>query len=238
MSFVSDILPAFQKHRLIFEGKRKETGNIMSFVFRPEKPLNWKPGQHGILSFGRARLEGGSWRGFSIASAPYEGVVMISTRIPERPSAYKQALMNLEPGDAITMRGPFGPFYIDDPSRPVVFIAGGIGITPYRSMILSLLKNNRKGTGTIRLLYADDKKEYAYTDELGTAVATEGFVEINYMGSREELSDEIAKAVNEYGNSASYFISGPGSMIKAVKHKLKDYGIGKRNIKYEPFFGL
>jgi len=237
MGFFRDLLPAFKKHKIVLVEKRQEIGNIITFVFKSEEKIHWKAGQHGILTFGRPKLEGGSWRGFSIASHPDDGIILISTRVPDKPSAFKSALAGLKPGDAITMRGPFGPFYIEASPKSVVFIAGGIGITPYRSLVLDFIKNRDGAPENVNLLYIDDKGEYAYKDEFDKISSENGFLKVNYIVKREELTERIKEFSGKYRNEALYFISGSQGMVKAVKNLLKEQGIGAKNIKNEIFIG-
>src|SRR5690349_15824858 len=76
----------------------------------------------------------GSSRTFSIASGPSESTLQIATRM--RDTAFKRVLGSLAPGAALKIRGPMGKFILpEDPSRPVVLLAGGIGITPFMSML-------------------------------------------------------------------------------------------------------
>jgi len=236
MGFLQDLTPVFRKSLLAFVESVPEAGNITSFLFEPDRPLAWKAGQHGIFSFPR-RMEGGSWRGFSVASHPGEGVVRVSTRITESPSAFKRALLDLKPGDSISMRGPFGPFYLDGSRRPAVFIAGGIGITPYRSMILDAARDRGRAPAAIRLLYADDGGQYAYRAELDEAAARNGFLTVDCL-TGADLPARISDCVRDLGNGAVFFISGPGKMVKSVKRSLTEQGVAQKNIRHEMFLGL
>ncbi len=236
MGFIQDLILAFKKSKLTFLSRRQEAGNISSFLFRHDPAVHWKAGQHGILSFNR-KMEGGSWRGFSIASHPNEGIVLISTRITDQPSTYKRALMELKAGDEISMRGPFGPFYLDGSKKPVVFIAGGIGITPYRSLILHSALNTSQAPSSICLLYSDNTSHYAYRQELNDIVMKNDFIKVEY-GTSENLNEKIADQIRELGNGACYYISGPGKMVTSIKKSLLSQGIARNNIKHEHFIGL
>lgn len=236
MGFWQDFTPVFQKSRLTFVEKRQEAGNVASFLFKLDGAPFWKAGQHGIFSFPH-KLEGRSWRAFSLSSGPDEAEVRITTRITDKPSPYKRALMALKPGDQMVMRGPFGPFFLDGSKRPVVFIAGGIGITPYRALIGDAIGKKEQAPASIHLLYADDRGEYALRDELEAMVEQGGFVTIAYTQSKE-LPSQIAVSVAKWGTRALYYVSGPGGMVSAVKKALREQGIGGKNVKTDVFFGL
>src|SRR5215475_16012703 len=76
----------------------------------------------------------GNTRSFSIASAPFEEDLVFATRM--RATAFKRVFKTLEPGSEVRISGPFGSFLLHaDASRPAVFLVGGIGITPFRSII-------------------------------------------------------------------------------------------------------
>jgi ferredoxin-NADP reductase len=236
MGFLQDFTPVFRKSSLAFVESVPEAGNISSFLFRPDGPLSWKAGQHGIF-FLPGKMEGGAWRGFSVASHPGEGVVRIATRITDTPSAFKRALTELKPGDSIAMRGPFGPFYLDGSRRPVVFVAGGVGITPYRSMILDAARDEGRAPAAVRLLYADDSARYAFQRELGEAAANHGFLAVDYL-TGADLPAQISRCVRELGDQAVFYISGSVKMVKAIKQSLIQRGISKKNIRHEMFLGL
>lgn len=235
MKFLKDLLTVFTKHTLSFVEKKHEIDDVYTFIFKSDKPYKWKPGQHGFFTIPGQKLEGHSFRGFSIASIPEEHIIMISTRISDKPSAFKRVLVNLKQGETIMMRGPFGPFYIEEQSRPVVFIAGGIGITPYRSIISEAVRNN--AITSINLLYIDSRKNFVYRDYFDTLLVNNSSVIIKYLTEKEELAKEMDALVEKLNNSADYYLSGPPGMVKHLKEKLIGQGIKKGNVKHEMFLG-
>ncbi|MNJ47342.1 Benzoate 1,2-dioxygenase electron transfer component [compost metagenome] len=120
--------------------------------------LTWKAGQYGLFSITHKSVKNGT-RPFSVSSAPAENAVRITTRIGEQPSEFKKALLELTPGMKITMRGPVGPFYLQD-ENPALFIAGGIGITPFRSILKQIDSTPKEVGKPIHLLYMDGNREY------------------------------------------------------------------------------
>lgn len=236
MGFIQDLMPVFKKSILTFIKKEHEIDNIYSFYFERNEPRVWKAGQHGIFAFSQ-KLKGGSWRGFSVASHPGEGVVRIATRIQENPSSFKQALMALKPGDKMTLRGPFGPFYLDGSRKPVVLISAGIGITPYRSMILDNAQHPNQAQQNIRLLYADNSDQYPFRLELEVVANKGSFLQTEYL-TNDSLANKLSELINELGNNAGYYISGSRKMVKKVKLSLKQQGIHGMNIHHEIFWRL
>src|SRR5262249_14533624 len=137
----------------LLEKKKVEGTDIMSFKFSKQnnqeksnekenieeddnkKLLNYTAGQYAYFDIGGVKNDPkGPIRHFTIASSPTENYIMISTRIRDTP--YKKRLASLEERAKVKVRGPEGKFVLhEDYSKPAVFLSGGIGVTPFRSMI-------------------------------------------------------------------------------------------------------
>src|SRR5713226_3377164 len=110
-----------------------------TFAFHFEKPPGWafKPGQSvdmTLIDPPETDAEGNT-RAFSIASAPFEDSLMFATRL--RNTAFKRVLRTMPLGSKVKIEGPFGDLKLhNNATRPAVFLAGGIGITPVRSIVL------------------------------------------------------------------------------------------------------
>jgi ferredoxin-NADP reductase len=124
--------------KLILVSKRPETTDVTSFLFRSDAPLKWQAGQFLHYSLPHPDTDDrGIARYFTIASVPFEGHVMLTTRFAsERSSSFKRALRQLPVGAGVEVSEPDGDFVIGDPADQHVFIAGGIGITPFRAILL------------------------------------------------------------------------------------------------------
>ena len=186
-------------------------------------------------------------RTFTIASAPIEDDLMVVTRI--RDSTFKRQLTEIALGIVMGIDGPYGKLTLpEDISRPVVFLAGGIGITPFRSMIVQATAQNL--SGKIILFYANRRPEDApFLDELQslqqrnpdftfvgmmTNAAGSDFPwsgETGYVNS-----DMLTKYVSDI-DSSLYYIVGSPAMVKGVKAILNSAGIRKSNVKTEEFMG-
>ena len=235
MGFWQDLSPLFKKHSLEFIERRTEIGNLVSFIFKSDNKLNWKPGQHGIFKIQHLSINKPS-RTFSIASTPDEENILITMRVSSEPSEFKRTLTELNKGDKIYMRGPIGPFHIEK-TKPILMIAAGIGITPFRSLIKAALnKNNDTKPETIKLLYLDSNQEYVYSKEFNELKEL-GLLEVIYLSTRDQLYDEVTKYIEDIGNSADYYVAGPRSMVASIKSKLKEEGILKSSIKSDLFIG-
>ncbi|MGB8173116.1 MAG: Rieske 2Fe-2S domain-containing protein, partial [Nitrososphaeraceae archaeon] len=115
----------------------KNGTDVMSFKFSKSDDhnhLNYRAGQFAIVDLGTKEDPKGPLRSFTMASSPTEDAILITTRI--RDSPFKKKLAALEIGSSAKITSPLGKFVLpDDHSKPVVFLSGGIGVTPFRSMI-------------------------------------------------------------------------------------------------------
>ncbi|OLS33878.1 FAD-dependent oxidoreductase [Bacillus sp. MRMR6] len=234
MGIFQDMLSIFKKRELLFIESYKESEGVYSFLFEKEKDLTWKAGQHGLFSITHRKIKNHT-RPFTLASAPKENSVKITMKINDNPSEFKKAMLELKQGMKVSMSGPVGSFYLKD-EVPTILIAGGIGITPYRSILKQIEAEGNGNDKPIQILYYDSNKSYIYKDELdGVAVNTS--INITYINSRNDLHQEIDKFTSLNTNEGKYFIAGPKSMVNSISSYLQNNNISKRNIKKDSFFG-
>ncbi|WP_417898763.1 FAD-dependent oxidoreductase [Bacillus haimaensis] len=232
MSFLKDTFAILKKSDLAFLKRNKESDGVYTFLFEKEKDLTWHAGQHGLFTITHRKIKNAT-RPLTVASTPAENVVKITTAISDKPSEFKKALLELEEGMKIRMNGPVGSFYLNDNS-PALFIAGGIGITPFRAIVKQLEAEGNGIQKQIKLLYLDSGKSYIYKDEFNL----NPLMDTSYLASRDELYLEIDKFITTNNNSAKYFIAGSKSMVDSITGHLKSNGILKRNIKKDAFMGI
>ena len=234
MSFFQDALSIFKKRELLFLESYKESEDVYTFLFEKGKDISWKAGQHGLFNITHKKIKN-STRPFTVASAPIENVVKITVGISDDPSDFKKAMLELKQGMKVSMSGPVGSFYLKDNS-PSLLIAGGIGITPFRSIVKQIEAEGNGVEKQIHLLYIDSKKSYIYKDELD-GIANNTSISVTYLDSRDDLHQEIDKFTTLYKNNGKYFIAGPKSMVDSISTYLQKNNISKRNIKKDAFFG-
>jgi ferredoxin-NADP reductase len=164
--------------KLKFIGKRDEVKDVVTFMFEPEEKLGWQPGQYMHYVFDVAEKdEKGPERWFTNSAAPYEGKVFITTRLDNLPvSAVKKYLNNLAPGNEIEADGPKGKFVLQADAKKYVLIAGGIGITPFRSMLAQLAHDH--GPANAMLLYANRDNNFVFDQELASFSQADKTLEI------------------------------------------------------------
>ena len=234
MSFFQDVFSVFKKRDLVFLESYKETEGVYTFLFEKEKDFTWKAGQHGLISITHKKIKTAT-KPFTLASAPTENIVKITTSIGDDPSEFKQALLELKQGMKVRTSGPLGPFYLNDNS-PSLLIAGGIGITPFRSMLKQIEAEGNMGEKQIHLLYIDSKKSYLFKDELDE-MANHPSISVTYLDSRDDLHQEIDKFTSLYKDNGNYYIAGSKSMVESISGHLQNNNIAKRNIKKDAFYG-
>ncbi|WP_188455379.1 FAD-dependent oxidoreductase [Virgibacillus oceani] len=235
MSF-KDIFGIFNKRELIFKESYKESENVYTFVFDKDKDAEWKAGQHGLFTITHKKIKN-PIKPFSLVAAPTENTIKITTKISDSPSEFKKALMELEKGMKIKMAGPVGGFYVKEPHKPTLLIAGGMGITPFRSILKQLEAEENRVEQQINLLYMDSDGTYLFKDEFDTIANNNPLIKVTYLDSREELHQEIDAFAASNTNNGKYFIAGPKSMVTSISDHLQHNNISKRNIKKDAFFG-
>lgn len=222
--------------KLTLVKKRKDIENIKSFIFEPDENFNWKAGQYLIA---KIEHEGQDLRGkmrfITISSAPFEKHVTITTRIfGKKASSFKKTLDSLNLGGFIEAKGPDGDLFIKDLKKTYVFIAGGVGITPFRSILKQL--HFEKKQAKITLLYANKSKQILFKEEL-EEILKQGWLKIHYFISPNKITKNSLKSLNINLKKTIFFISGPENMIYKIKELLNSLGVNDENIKEDYFTG-
>ncbi|MBI2285225.1 FAD-dependent oxidoreductase [Candidatus Saccharibacteria bacterium] len=147
--------------KLKFVGKKKEEEHVYSFIFEPSNKVSWQPGQYLHYELPHPDTDDrGIERWFTISAPPYEKNIMLTTRFDsQRSSTFKKALHKLKPGQEVEAGEPRGDFLLEPDASRHVLIAGGIGVTPYRSMLLQLDHDGNKFIGNQRIT-EDDIRPY------------------------------------------------------------------------------
>ena len=220
-------------------------------AFHVEKPegFDFKAGQFGdytLLSPSETDAEGNT-RGFSLASAPYEADLMFATRM--RDTAFKRVLKTMEVGTEITLDAPYGSFTLHNNAKiPAVFLTGGIGVTPVRSIVLQAAHDNLPHK--IFLFDSNRRPEdSAFLDELKNAQQQNpNYTFVGTMTEMEKSAQNwdgetgyITKAMLEkYVGDLTlpiYYVAGPASMVTAMRRTLNEAGVDDDNIRTEEFSG-
>lgn len=251
--------PMMMQLRLLDNVSHKGT-DVMSFRFSRsdnQNHLNYRAGQYSIVDLGTGEDSKGPTRSFTLASSPTEkNSILITTRIRDTP--FKQKLARLEAGTVIKITAPVGKFTLsEDYSKPAVFLSGGIGVTPFRSMIkyatdkqlpvkITMFDSNRNRAN---ILYKDEfdswanlnknlKIIYTITEEEPESVSSsatskwkgeKGWID-KAMLTRHLSKDELSNSI--------FYICGPPTMLIAMKKLLSEQiDIPDDKIRIEEFTG-
>lgn len=231
------------KHEEIADG-------TMAFHFEKPAGFEFKAGQFlemTLLNPPETDAEGNN-RAFSIASAPYESNLMIATRM--RDTAFKRVLKTMSVGAEVQIEAPFGDFTLhNNASRPAVFLMGGIGITPVRSIVVQAAEG--KMPHKIFLFYSNrQKKDAAFFEELRELekknpnfkfipTMTDATEENSlWQGERGYISESMLKKyLDNLQAPVYYYAAGPLAMVTAMRKMLNDAGVDDDDIRTEEFSG-
>lgn len=219
--------------KLTLIGKNEIATGIFSFVFKANIKLKWKAGQYLIYSLEHKNKDlRGKMRFFTVSSSPFQNYPTITTKILKTSSSFKKALNNLKIGEEILAKGPDGDFVIGNLNKNYIFIAGGIGITPFISIIRQL--NFEINKINVTLLYFGKTNNLSFKDELSTIADNHKEFKIKYfIGKRIDK-----KALKKFVNAASvFYVSGPNPMVEAIVKLLIELKVNKKNIKEDYFSG-
>ena len=221
----------------------------MAFYFEKPKDFQFQPGQSVDLTLiaPPETDDEGNRRAFSIASAPYEEGLMFATRM--RDTAFKRVLRKLPLGSELQLEGPFGVMTLDKAeSRPAVLLAGGIGITPFRSMIVEASK--QKWQRPLWLFYSNRRQEDApFLSELRETQTNNPNYKLIATLTEPEKSQPAWSGETGYINiamltrylgglmSAVYYTAGPPAMVAAMLAMLGKGGVKMGDIRSEEFSG-
>lgn len=227
---------------------KDETPSVKTFRFsRPEVPFSFQPGQYMAVKLNDVTDPRGDSRTFSISSSPTdEDHVSVTTRLG--PSPFKQRLFQTRAGEDVNLWAPFGSFVLEE-GHPAVLLGGGIGITPFRSMIRFAV--SKKLDSPVVLLYSSRvAEEIVYRDEFETLARQRSNFKLTLCVSRPEESKIrwsgrtghvdaalIHEATSNLDNPV-YYACGPSAMVKAIHQELiQRLGVPKDSFRTEVFTG-
>lgn len=242
------------------EKEEKEEGEVIGGNQTP-LVFGYTAGQYAFFDIGGVYNDPkGPIRHFTISSSPTENFIMFSTRI--RDSPYKKRLSTLEKGAKVSVRGPEGKFVLhEDYLKPAIFLSGGIGITPFRSMI----KYATDKQIPLKIIMFDsnrNQRSILFKKEFDNWASLNKNLKIVYTVSEDNDDDDKnnlsntkdLNGIEEHGridkemilkyidanmlNSSIFYICGPPGMLKSMQSLLElDLKIPKERVKIEEFTG-
>lgn len=222
--------------KLKLEEKRKENSDVFSFIFQPQEPVSWQAGQYMVYHIPHDNPDSrGENRHFTISSAPFQKKIMLTTHyLFEESSSLKKALFAHKPGDIVEGVKVDGKFTLTPEDKKLVFIAGGIGITPYHSILLELEKN--QDYRDIILIYSNkDEEHVVFKDTIERLAKEYPDFKVFYLFSPQRAdADLIQKIVPDIAERV-FYLSGPMRMVKAVEEALQQLKVPVDNIRKDYF---
>ena len=218
------------------------SGGTSAFHFGKPAGFRFKPGQTIDLSLGEAGKHT-----FSLVSAPGEDRLTIATRL--RGSPFKRALAALAPGATATIEGPYGSLTLHgDAARPAVLVAGGIGITPFMSMLRHVASQGV--ARPITFVYSNRRpEEAAFLGELrrleqrlpgfrllptmtGIAAGEDG-----WTGRAGRIDEALLREAVGQGAKPVCYVTGSPAFVAALREKLERLGVAEDDLRSEEFSG-
>lgn len=213
-------------------GKEHLIDNVWAFRFEPTTPFTWIAGQFVRVELPHDNPDAeGTKRFFTVSSAPYEDTVQITTRVTD--STFKQALAALPIGDRLpALEKPDGDFTWQDSDKPLVFVAGGIGITPFRSILKQRARDHQPLNVT--LIYGNRTDAIVFKDEFDRYAAEDSEFSVQYVTGEPLTAAKLAELVPNLNFSLVY-VSGPEPMVEALGSDLKTHGLPEAQLKTDEF---
>ncbi|HEU4353386.1 MAG TPA: FAD-dependent oxidoreductase [Burkholderiales bacterium] len=234
-------------HRVKLEGREPIAEGTLALRFEKPAGFAFRAGQAVVLELlDPPAADGQKRRTFSLVSAPFESTLVIATRV--RDTAFKRALHALPDGASVKLTGPIGQFGLADAGRPAVFIAGGIGITPFMSMLRQA--GRERSTQSLLLLYSNRRPEdAAFLAELQELVRNNTSFRLfatmtdmassarKWDGERGSLNADLIRRCAGGLAAPVYYVVGPPAMVLAMQETLRGAGVAADDIRSEEFYG-
>jgi len=230
--------------------KREEVAEgTMAFHFDKPAGFSFKSGQAiDVILINPPAGDAASGRHtFSLVSAPFQDDLVVATRM--RDSVFKRALKSMSIGSSMRLEGPFGSLVLhNNRSRPAVFIAGGIGITPFMSILrqaakdqlpqrLILLYSNRRPEDAAFLAELQQLEQQNKNFRLVATMTEMDKSSRPWKGQTRMIDEDLVKKINGDLSAPIYYLAGPPGMVEAVRQTLSHAGIDDDDIRSEEFYG-
>ena len=217
---------------LTLASKENLVDNVWAFRFEADTPISWTPGQFIRIELPHDNPDDeGTKRWFTISSTPHDGYIQITTRVTD--TTFKQALAALPIGGTINLvEQPDGDFVWQESEKPLVFIAGGIGITPFYSMLKARGHSGQPVSAT--LIYNGRTDELPFKVEFEEASRRHPEFKVHYVIGEQLTTEKLTELVPNISSSQVY-ISGAESMVEALGKQLEENGLANDNL-HQDFF--
>jgi len=231
-----------KNREFILIDKKVEAENITSLFFEPAdgEGFDFIAGQY--VSVALPSISGRS-KCYTISSSPSEKPVCLTVK---KQGEFSSALIDSKVGDKLFFNGPFGRFYPGENCEDIVFIAGGIGVTPFFSVIKE--KINSRSKPKMSLLYSNKTiSDIAFFDELNKLTKNKGIETLVYFLTQERSEQPLVREYSRINKESlkkylgslggkNYYLCGSIQFVNAIWKDLKDSGVPEENIFTESFY--
>jgi len=234
--------------RIRLKERRPETADVMSFIFDlGGQPYEYLPGQYAFFELDELAFpdERGKRRHFTISSSPTEkDILMFTTRM--RGSGFKETLRHASLGYELTVETPRGRFVLQEgENRRHIFIAGGIGITPYRSILRNAADANTP-IQALMLYFSRSSADLVFRrelEEIARQMLTFSLVPVisepepDWKGEEGEFNEPLLRRYVPDPDQCLFWISGPPAMVAALKDLIQQIGVSEEALHTDSFTG-
>ncbi|HUS26417.1 MAG TPA: FAD-dependent oxidoreductase [Nevskiaceae bacterium] len=220
--------------QIVFHHSQQLARGIYAFWFMPEHPYRFIAGQYAQLRVPHMADSRGDTRWLTLFNAPSEPLLSFTVKIPPRHSSYKRALLALRPGDTATLSEAIGDFVAPkDRTIPIVFVVGGIGIAPVRSIVADL--HQRRDKRPLTLLYFVGSRAELLQEPL---FSDYGLIYKPIITKQEGrlTPQEVLQLVGDPAGKL-LFISGPQPLAEPLWHDLQTQGVSRDQLVLDYFPG-
>lgn len=235
--------------RIRLRERRFETADVRSFIFDLDgRSLEYRAGQYIYYELDALAFpdERGNRRHFTISSSPTDkGILMFTTRM--RGSGFKETLRHAPTGYELSCETPLGGFVLQegDSERRHVFIAGGIGVTPYRSILRYALHTKERlnavmlyfNRSSIDIVFRSELEDMARQMPTVSVVHVLSEPDLGWTGERGTLDEALLQRWVPNVNESFFWISGPPPMVQAFSEVLLQLGVKEESIRTDRFLG-
>jgi ferredoxin-NADP reductase len=246
----SYIVSPKEKLLLILKERINIAQDTYDFVFTKNEPFRFVPGQYLEWTLAHTTPDNrGNRRYFTIASSPTEETVRMGVKFYPEPSSFKKSLLSLSPGQTIIASQRAGDFTLPkDTKKKLVFISGGIGITPFRSILKYLIDTHQK-RDIVHFYSNKALPDIAYKDILDMAERELGIKTVYTLTEKNTIppewhgesgfidKDMIVRHLPDF-KERTFYLSGPHIMVTTFETLLKSMGVKKSQIITDFFPGF
>lgn len=223
-----------KQYTLEFQAAQHLTQDYYEITLKAPANFTWEPGQYTHFSLPDHEIEGKKQRALSFASLPDEKHILLGTRMRQTPSSFKATFLGLALGAPVVSNGPQGEFLLPEADVPLVFFAGGVGITPIRALIRALTLSNRQQPYT--LIYSSDDF-YFFDADFSTWAQQQA--QFTYVKTQtvDQTHEQLQSLVQTASAQTQYYLSSSPKIVQSMKEFLGTLAVDPEQIHLDQLYG-